>query len=209
MSTWESCSGRKHFDWHADAAESDQATFLCPGGLTAWPVLQPAPARGRGAPGPQRGGQNLFPVRTVFVLTGDGDLHPVNVNTGEDLGPPLKFLPPNGKPYSLAFVNDVVYTITGQGVRRESEQRVRDRPERSGENRPLLAVRYGRALGHCGAGDWGRRHRVRGDRRRTLRPGVESLRELGRSAAHAEGLEAQGLVYPVECRVALEARIST
>ena len=106
---------KKHFDWHADAAESDQATFLCPGGLTAWPVLQPAPARGRGAPGPQRGGQNLFPVRTVFVLTGDGDLHPVNVNTGEDLGPPLKFLPPNGKPYSLAFVNDVVYTITGQG----------------------------------------------------------------------------------------------
>src|SRR5947208_12837322 len=37
---------RKHFDWHADVAESAQATFLCPGGLTAWPVLQPPAARG-------------------------------------------------------------------------------------------------------------------------------------------------------------------
>jgi outer membrane protein assembly factor BamB len=27
----------------------------------------------------------------------------------------MKFLPPNGKPYSLAIVNNVVYTITGQG----------------------------------------------------------------------------------------------
>ena len=137
---------KKHFDWHADVPESEQASFLCPGGLTAWPVLQPAPARGRGpggpptppagarggapaapaptppgaAPGargaaaPQRGG-NPFSIRTIYVLSGDGDLHLVNVNTGDDLGPALKFLPPNGKPYSLAFVNNVIYTITGQG----------------------------------------------------------------------------------------------
>src|SRR5438132_14301006 len=39
---------RKHFEWHAEAAETPQSTFLCPGGLTAWPVLQPA-GRGRGA----------------------------------------------------------------------------------------------------------------------------------------------------------------
>ena len=41
---------KKHFDWHADVPETEQANFLCPGGLTAWPVLQPVPARGRGAP---------------------------------------------------------------------------------------------------------------------------------------------------------------
>src|SRR5439155_1192012 len=32
-----------------------------------------------------------------------------------DLMSPLKFLPPNGKPYSLASVDNVIYTITGQG----------------------------------------------------------------------------------------------
>jgi outer membrane protein assembly factor BamB len=127
---------QKHFDWHADVPETEQASFLCPGGLTAWPVLQPAPGRGRGAaatppaptpPGaapaaagargtaaPQRGA-SPFNIRTLYVLSGDGDLHSVNVNTGDDLGPPQKFLPPNGKPYSLALVNNVIYTITGQG----------------------------------------------------------------------------------------------
>src|SRR5436190_16005779 len=69
---------KKHFDWHADAAETTQETFLCPGGLTAWPVLQPA-GRGRGP----------FAVRTMYLLSGDGDLHPVNVNTGDDLAPPI------------------------------------------------------------------------------------------------------------------------
>src|SRR5690349_10011095 len=129
---------KKHFDWHADVPESDQQTFLCPGGLTAWPTLAPTPARGRAsapatppaAPAPARGaasapagsaapapprGNNPFSIRTVYVLSADGDLHLVNINTGDDIGPALKFLPPNGKPYSLAFVNNVVYTITGQG----------------------------------------------------------------------------------------------
>ena len=95
---------KTHFDWHGDAAESTQSTFLCPGGLTAWPVLQPA-GRGRGP----------FAVRAVYALSGDGDLHAVNVNTGVDLAPAMKFLPPNGKPYSLAIVDNVIYTITGQG----------------------------------------------------------------------------------------------
>ena len=30
---------KKHFEWHADVPETTQASFLCPGGLTAWPVL--------------------------------------------------------------------------------------------------------------------------------------------------------------------------
>ena len=87
-------------------------------------MLQPLPARGRGpaapatapaASGPPRFGGGPFPIRGVFALSGDGDLHAVNVNTGDELAPPMKFLPPNGKPLSLAIVNNVVYTITGQG----------------------------------------------------------------------------------------------
>jgi outer membrane protein assembly factor BamB len=120
----------KHFEWHAEIPETEQASFLCPGGLTAWPVLQPLPARGRGPggppppaargaapapPAPQRGGGGPFAIRPIYVLSGDGDLHAVNINTGDDLMSPLKFLPPNGKPYSLAYVDNVIYTITGQG----------------------------------------------------------------------------------------------
>src|SRR5215510_14003981 len=129
---------KKHFDWRADVPETEQATFLCPGGLTAWPVLQPPPQRGRGqgatpapapargaaqagpaappsAPAPQRGGGGPFAIRPIYALSGDGDLHAVNINTGDELVEPMKFLPPNGKPYSLAIVNNVIYTITGQG----------------------------------------------------------------------------------------------
>jgi outer membrane protein assembly factor BamB len=109
---------RKHFAWQGDVPEPEQASFLCPGGLTAWPVLPapPGPGRGRGtAPGgaPQRG--SIFAVRPIFVLSGDGFLHHVNINTGDEVTPAIKFLPPNGKPYSLAFDNNVIYTITGQG----------------------------------------------------------------------------------------------
>ena len=104
---------KRHFDWHSEVPETDQASFLCPGGLTAWPVLQGG--RGRGTSGtPQRGG-SIFAVRTVYVVSGDGDLHAINVNTGEEIGAPIKFLPPNGKPYSLALSNNVIYAITGQG----------------------------------------------------------------------------------------------
>jgi outer membrane protein assembly factor BamB len=135
---------KRHFDWLADVDETDQASFLCPGGLTAWPVLPPLPARGRGpaaasppsqgrgqrgaargeanppgsvSPAPQRGAgaASPFAIRPVFVLTGDGRLHQVNVNTGDEMVPPMNFLPPNGKPYSLAFHNNIIYTITGQG----------------------------------------------------------------------------------------------
>src|SRR5579864_5771142 len=84
---------KKHFDWQGDVPESSQASFLCPGGLTAWPVLPPARGRGRGP----------FAIRPIFLLTGDGYLHQVNINTGDEQGPALKFLPPNGKPYSLAY----------------------------------------------------------------------------------------------------------
>jgi outer membrane protein assembly factor BamB len=110
---------KKHFNWQGDAPEPEQSSFLCPGGLTAWPVLPapPGPGRGRGAAAggaPQRGA-NIFAVRPIFALSGDGFLHHVNINTGEEVTPAIKFLPPNGKPYSLAFDNNVIYTITGQG----------------------------------------------------------------------------------------------
>src|SRR5438105_14449773 len=43
---------KKHFTLHAEQPETEQASFLCPDGLTAWPVLQGLPARGRGQDAP-------------------------------------------------------------------------------------------------------------------------------------------------------------
>ena len=56
-----------------------------------------------------------FPVKPVFVVSSDGTLHQLNLSNGEDMAPPAKFLPPNGKPYSLNMVDNVIYAATGQG----------------------------------------------------------------------------------------------
>ena len=123
---------QRHFDHAADVPQTANPTWLCPGGLTATPVIPapptfggrgsapptPAPAaasggRGPAAPTPGRGG-GAFNVRGVYVLTSDGNLHEMNLANGEDVMPPTKLVPPNGKAYSLNMVNNVVYATTGQ-----------------------------------------------------------------------------------------------
>jgi outer membrane protein assembly factor BamB len=74
--------------------------ILCPGGITATPVISPA-----GAPG----------KFTLYVASWDGSLHRLNVADGEDVAPPTRFMPPNGKPYGLNLFNGVLYTHTSQG----------------------------------------------------------------------------------------------
>jgi outer membrane protein assembly factor BamB len=113
---------QRHFDHAADVPQTANPTWLCPGGLTATPVI-PAPptfggrgaagGRGPAAPTPGRGG-GAFAVRGIYVLTSDGNLHEMNLANGEDVMPPAKLVPPNGKPYSLNMVDNVLYTTTGQ-----------------------------------------------------------------------------------------------
>ena len=56
------------------------------------------------------------PVRRLYVLTSDGYLHIMDLSTGGDADPPIQVLPlPYGKPYGLNLVNNVLYTVTGQG----------------------------------------------------------------------------------------------
>ena len=128
---------QRHFAYSSETPETQQSSWLCPGGLTATPVIQPppnfggrganppaapapaAPAAGRGpapapaTPTPGRGG-GAFSVRGVYVLTGDGNLHEMNLANGEDIMPPAKLVPPNGKPYSMNLVGNVLYTTTAQ-----------------------------------------------------------------------------------------------
>ncbi|MCC7009734.1 MAG: PQQ-binding-like beta-propeller repeat protein [Acidobacteria bacterium] len=73
---------------------------LCPGGLTATPLVVPA-----GQPGKYR----------IYAISWDGRLRQLDVATGEDLAPAEPFLPPNGKPYALNIHENVLYTTTAQG----------------------------------------------------------------------------------------------
>lgn len=125
---------KRHFEYESDVPQTQNSSWLCPGGLTATPVIQPAggrgappppaPGGGRGAapaaaaaapaaPGGGRGASPFVP-RSVFLISSDGQLRQLNLANGEEAAKPVKFVPPNGKPYSLNMVDNVIYTTTGQ-----------------------------------------------------------------------------------------------
>ena len=72
---------------------------LCPGGQTAVPAMvQVSPGK-----------------YTVYAVSWDGRLHQINLGDGENVAPPEKFIPGNGKPYALNYKDGVIYTATAQG----------------------------------------------------------------------------------------------
>jgi outer membrane protein assembly factor BamB len=91
--------------WHKkfdSAATPKQAPrWLCPNSLNATPVIQ-------------SGGENPRD-KTVHIITSDGRLHSLNVVNAEDRKPPIQFVPPFSKNWSLNLVDGVLYTTTGQG----------------------------------------------------------------------------------------------
>ncbi len=93
---------QKHFesDWKPTAAQQRGGGILCPGGITATPVIGPAEKPGK---------------YTLYAAAWDGTLRRLNVADGSEIAPPAKFMPPNGKPYALSLVNNVIYTHTAQG----------------------------------------------------------------------------------------------
>jgi outer membrane protein assembly factor BamB len=93
---------RKHFTstWTPPAGGRSNGGVLCPGGITATPVIAPTSTPGK---------------YTIYVSSWDGMLHQLNASDGEDIVPPAKFMPPNGKPYAFNLVDNVIYTHTAQG----------------------------------------------------------------------------------------------
>src|SRR6266404_9028957 len=91
---------KKHFEYPPPARNGGATDPLCPGGLTATPVIGPPNASG---------------VRTVYVLAGNGELHFLNLATGEELAAAVPFGYPNGKAYALNLWNNVIFTTTSQG----------------------------------------------------------------------------------------------
>ena len=91
---------KKQFDsTYQEAPGGRGGGVLCPGGLTATPVLE------KTAPGKY----------IAYAVSWDGRLRKLDVATGEEIEPPALFMPPNGKPYGLNLVNGVIYTSTAQG----------------------------------------------------------------------------------------------
>jgi outer membrane protein assembly factor BamB len=91
---------KKKFDsTYQETAGGRGGGVLCPGGLTATPVLD------KTAPG------KYF----AYAVSWDGRLRKLDVATGEEIEPSALFMPPNGKPYALNLVNGVIYTSTAQG----------------------------------------------------------------------------------------------
>jgi outer membrane protein assembly factor BamB len=124
---------KRHFDstFEETPGEERGPSVLCPGGMTANVTIGPG-----GAPGKY----------TIYAASWDGRLRQVNAADGEDIAPPAKFMPPNGKPYAINLFENVLYVHTGQGC---------------GGN-PNVAYAYDLATnkvgswGPAGGGMWGR-----------------------------------------------------
>ncbi|MFN0119796.1 MAG: PQQ-binding-like beta-propeller repeat protein [Blastocatellia bacterium] len=87
-------------DWTPPDGGGRGAGILCPGGITATPVIGPGKAPGD---------------YIIYAAAWDGTLRRLNLADGREVAPPAKFMPPNGKPYALSLRNNVIYTHTAQG----------------------------------------------------------------------------------------------
>ncbi|HLJ49743.1 MAG TPA: PQQ-binding-like beta-propeller repeat protein [Bryobacteraceae bacterium] len=90
---------KKHFS-SSYTPPPRRGDILCPGGITATPVVGPTSTPGK---------------YTLYAASWDGSLHQLNVADGEDVVAPMKFMPPNGKPYALNLFKGALYTHTAQG----------------------------------------------------------------------------------------------
>ncbi len=89
---------QKHFTNDAKLPPNAQSSYFCPNALNDTPVI-----------GYVNGGP------TVFVISTDGQLHALNLVTGEDRFPPKQFVPAFSKNWSLNLANNVLYTTLSQG----------------------------------------------------------------------------------------------
>jgi outer membrane protein assembly factor BamB len=92
---------KKHFESNYTPQPGGRgAGILCPGGQTATPVVGPTSTPGK---------------YTIYAASWDGRLRQINASDGEDVAPPMKWMPANGKPYGLNLYKNVIYTHTAQG----------------------------------------------------------------------------------------------
>lgn len=126
-----------HRQFQAEGKPKQAPRWLCPDSLTATPAIQ-------------LGGGTSPRDRTVQAISSDGQLHSLNLVNGEDRKPPIQFVPPYSKNWSLNLVNGILYTSTSQGCNgAKSGVYAMDL------NKPDRPVTFFQS-GVAGAGIWGR-----------------------------------------------------
>jgi outer membrane protein assembly factor BamB len=100
---------QKHLEFVSNESQSS-ATSACPGGLTAMPAMPAPQPGGRGAPT----GPFISGPASLYVLSGDGRIHRINISTGDDFVQPVGALPPNARAASLNIAENVIYTVTSR-----------------------------------------------------------------------------------------------
>jgi outer membrane protein assembly factor BamB len=93
---------QKKLKWESSKPEEpgEGRGFICTNAQSATPVVTPLPATSR----------------LLYVLASDGYLHTMELESGSEPQGTIQVLPlPYGKPYGLNLVNNIIYTITGQG----------------------------------------------------------------------------------------------
>jgi outer membrane protein assembly factor BamB len=87
--------------FQVEGAARQPPHWLCPNALNATPVIE-------------KGGRGLG-EKTVHAVSSDGKVHSLNPINGEDRVPPIQFVPPFSKNWSLNLADGVLYTTTSQG----------------------------------------------------------------------------------------------
>ncbi len=93
---------QKHLKWSSDKPQEarEDNGFICNNASTATPVVTPAGAG----------------ERFLYALASDGYLHTLELATGDEKDAAIQMIAaPYGKAYGLNLVNNVVYTVSGQG----------------------------------------------------------------------------------------------
>jgi outer membrane protein assembly factor BamB len=126
-----------HKQFSVEGQPKQKARWLCPNSLTATPAIQ-------------LGGGTTPRDRTVLAISSDGKLHALNLVNGEDRKPPIAFVPPFAKTWSLNLAGGMLYTATSQGC-----NGAKSGVYRMDLNQPDRPVSFFET-GTAGAGIWGR-----------------------------------------------------
>lgn len=113
-------------------------SWLCPNNLNATPTADPAHGR-------------------IFVLASDGRLNTLSLADGRPLKPPLRFVPPFAKDWSLNYIGGVLYTSTSQDCNDAHSAVYAMNPDAPGHAvTEFWSAQECPHGGFCGAGIWGR-----------------------------------------------------
>src|SRR4051812_48902271 len=104
---------------HLNTMPTGPGTVVCPGAMTtitrATPLGQTTSA-GRGAPAPPAGGGGGRGGNTnVYAISSGGLLHTLNPQTGDDLTPATRLLPPNAKTVGSILIDNTLFVATRDG----------------------------------------------------------------------------------------------